>query len=201
MQSWDISIERWRIEDCAELASFSCGCETLDNFFQHELASCAQFHYMTPYVVRFVESHEIVAVFTLANDAIIISGNEDKHDVFEGIFPPLDTEDGERFFYSQHVYPAINIGHLGVKTEWQRQGIGHFVISYVADSFIRYNIAGCQFITVDALNNSDTNGFYMDNHFEYQTNSDFTNKTRRMYFPLYQFKNVDSNTYSLQLLD
>lgn len=191
MQSWDISIERWRAEDGAELTSFSCGCLTLDNFFHHELASCAQFHYMTPYVVRTVQSHEIVAVFTLANDAIIISENEDKHDVFEGLFPPLEMNEGDSFFYSQQVYPAINIGHLGVKVGWQRQGIGHFVLSYIIDTFIRYDIAGCQFITVDALNNPETNGFYLNNNFEYQTNSDFCNQARRMYFPLYQYKGVE----------
>lgn len=49
---------------------------------------------------------------------------------------------------------------------------------------IDYNISGCQFITVDSLNNPRTNKFYLKYGFINQTNTDINKTTRRMYFPL-----------------
>lgn len=44
--------------------------------------------------------------------------------------------------------------------------------------------AGCQFITVDSLNNSRTNKFYSSHNFSNLSNSDFSCDTRRMYLLL-----------------
>ena len=57
------------------------------------------------------------------------------------------------FFNRQSSYPAINIGHLGTSVTYQNKGIGTAIIDLVADTFAGYSQAGCQFITVDALNN------------------------------------------------
>ena len=85
------------------------------------------------------------------------------------------------FFKRQSSYPAINIGHLGTSVEFQGKGIGMTIIEFVAGTFSQYKQAGCQFITVDALNNERTIRFYLNNLFIFQTNRDFCSQTRRMY--------------------
>lgn len=91
-------------------------------------------------------------------------------------------------FENQTSYPAINIGHLGVKEDFQSKGIGQKIIDFVIYTFCNYNMSGCQFITVDSLNNKRTNKFYSRNYFYNQTNSDCTSATRRMYKPLQIYK-------------
>ncbi len=94
----------------------------------------------------------------------------------------LDTDnDIVDFFNRQTSYPAINIGHLGTLEEYQHRGIGTSIIDLVADTFSKNRQSGCQFITVDALNNVNAIRFYLKNHFNFQTNRDMTCLTRRMY--------------------
>ncbi len=85
------------------------------------------------------------------------------------------------FFSRQTSYPAINIGHLGILNKYQSFGIGTAIIDLVTATFANYKQAGCQFITVDALNNVKTTNFYTNNQFNFQTNRDFFSSTRRMY--------------------
>lgn len=85
------------------------------------------------------------------------------------------------FFNRQSSYPAINIGHLGTSVTYQNKGIGTAIIDLVADTFAGYSQAGCQFITVDALNNPRCIKFYHTNGFFHQTNKDISSATRRMY--------------------
>jgi ribosomal protein S18 acetylase RimI-like enzyme len=118
-----------------------------------------------------------VAVFTLANDSIMLEP-DDKDD-----FPNLDDE-YKNIFPNQTSFPAVNIGHLGVKKELQGRGIGEIVVRYVWETFSRFEIAGCQFITVDALNNQRVNRFYQKLGFEYQSLNDHFRSTRRMYLDL-----------------
>jgi len=85
------------------------------------------------------------------------------------------------FFNRQSSYPAINIGHLGTSVKYQSNGIGTAIIDLVANTFAGYRQAGCQFITVDALNNPECTKFYHTNGFSFQTNKDSCSETRRMY--------------------
>ena len=53
-------------------------------------------------------------------------------------------------------------------------------------TFATKRISGCQFITVDALNNPRTLSFYSDKlGFEFQTLSDMGKHTRRMYLDIF----------------
>ena len=47
------------------------------------------------------------------------------------------------------------------------------IIEFVAGTFAQYKQAGCQFVTVDALNNEGAIRFYLKNLFNFQTNRDF----------------------------
>lgn len=121
-------------EDKAAIQAFSCGCQELDDFFHHEVFLCARYGYVAAFCAK-NNKGEIIALFTLANDAIVLSSTYEKQD-------------------------------------------------FVEATFSSYQAAGCQFITVDSLNNPRTNKFYMSNGFQLQTNSDAHLPTRRMYLPV-----------------
>lgn len=165
--------------DYENMSAFSCGVDELDKFFHSEVKECVKHRYLSAYCA-FLDSGEIVAVFTLMNDALMIPGQTEKEDFIYDL--RLEVEDDiVNFFNRQSSYPAINIGHLGTSEKYQSKGIGTAIIDLVADTFANYKQAGCQFITVDALNNKRTIRFYQDNAFGFQTNKDLQSPTRRMY--------------------
>lgn len=165
--------------DYQNMSAFSCGVEALDEFFHFEVKECVQRHYLSAYSV-FIDSGEIIAAFTLMNDALMIGSQSEKNDFIEDL--ELETDkDIASFLNRQSSYPAINIGHLGISEKYQDRGIGSKIIDLVAVTYGNYRQSGCQFITVDALNNKETINFYHKNNFGFQTNRDSTCQTRRMY--------------------
>ena len=95
------------------------------------------------------------------NDAIMINMEDKETDFFDD----LRLEEGSSivdFFKRQSSFPAINIGHLGTSVDFQNNGIGMFILEFVAGTFSLYRQAGCQFITVDALNNPRPVSFYLN---------------------------------------
>ena len=165
--------------DYENMSAFSCGVKELDDFFHIEVKECVRRRYLSAYSA-FIDSGEIVAAFTLMNDALMIASQTEKDDFIEDL--KLETDDDlTTFLNRQSSYPAINIGHLGTQEKYQSMGIGSMIIDLVADTYSKYRQAGCQFITVDALNNDRTTKFYCKNSFLFQTNSDSTSPTRRMY--------------------
>jgi ribosomal protein S18 acetylase RimI-like enzyme len=114
------------------------------------------------------------------NDALMIGSQTEKEDFIDDL--KYEAEDDiVDFFKRQSSYPAINIGHLGTLKEYQSNGIGSMIIDLVADTFAKHQKTGCQFITVDALTNARTLGFYIKNAFNFQTERDMYSPTRRMY--------------------
>ena len=158
---------------------FLVGVKELDDFFHNEFRECVQRRYLSAYCV-FIDSGEIIAAFTLMNDALMIGSKTEKDDFIEDLKFETD-EDIVTFMNRQSSYPAINIGHLVTLKKYQGMGIGSMIIDFVADTFAKYRQSGCQFITVDALNNYRTTKFYSENYFGFQTNRDSTFPTRRMY--------------------
>lgn len=175
----DFQIRLMTDADYKKLSAFSCGVNTLDHFFQCEVAECVKRHYLASYCA-FLGSGEIIAIFTLMNDALMISSQTEKEDFIDDLKFEVD-DDIITFFNHQSSYPAINIGHLGISLDYQNKGIGSAIIDLVADTFAEYRQAGCQFITVDALNNPDCIKFYYSNGFFHQTDKDLYSSTRRMY--------------------
>lgn len=179
----DILIERLQETDYSELQSFSCGTEELDNFFREELPLCVKYRYFAAYCAKERNSGELVAIFTLANDVVVVGSVEDKADFVEDVKFLMDDEYVQTF-ERQSSFPAINIGHLGIREDWQSKGIGSQIVDFILYTFSNYRLSGCQFITVDSLNNPRTNKFYMNNGFVNQTNNDSVSHTRRMYMYL-----------------
>lgn len=188
----EIFIERLKEEDNEELSSFSCGDDTLDDFFHHEILICSKYHYVSSYCARNKTNNEIVAVFTLTNDAVILGNSEDKADFIEEAATKM-PEEYRSIFEKQTSFPAVNIGHLGVRKDMQSRGIGKQILDFILSTFIAYKGSGCQFITVDSLNNRRTNKFYASNGFSNQTNMDIKGSTRRMYLPIELYRDEDED--------
>jgi GNAT superfamily N-acetyltransferase len=165
--------------DYENMSAFSCGVKELDDFFHFEVKECVEHHYLSAYCAT-NDTGEIIAAFTLMNDALMIESNSEKNDFIDDL--KIETnEDVVDFLNRQTSYPAINIGHLGTVKEYQSHGIGSSIVDLVADTYSKHRLSGCQFITVDALNNDKSLKFYHKNAFSFQTNRDMNSPTRRMY--------------------
>lgn len=143
------------------------------------MSECVSHHYLSAYCA-YTDADGIIAVFTLMNDALMITGMTDKNDFIEDLRFFIESNIID-FFKIQTSYPAINIGHLGVAQNFQEKGIGSDILDFVAETYANFPQAGCQFITVDSLNNNRTNNFYCKNGFLFQTNKDAASPTRRMF--------------------
>ena len=183
----NLSIDKITEDDSDALSSFFCGRKELDEFFHNEILICIKHHYVSAYCVRDAISSNILAVFTLANDAVMIGNMEDREDFIEQSSLKISKEYISTF-EKQTSFHAVNIGHLGVRTGFQSLSIGQMVIDFVLYTFSQFDISGCQFVTVDSLNNQRTNKFYMTNNFLLQTSLDMFNETRRMYLPIQFYK-------------
>lgn len=172
----DIGIEPLSPEE--NLDDFSCGNDKLDDFFHKEVVLCCKYKYLSAYTVKYRKTKEVVALFTLSNDSLVL----EKDDV-EELMGDID-EEYKFIFEMQSSFPSVNIGHLAVRKDLQSRGIGELVILYVCGFLTSYNLTGVQFITVDSLNNSRTNKFYNKTGFLYQSMEDINHDTRRMYLPL-----------------
>ena len=167
-----------------ELESFSCGDDDLDDFFHNDASLYAeQLLGKTYYFATEGNDPQIVCAFTLANDSIGLLSHEDKKDLQEEVCYDV-AEDYNEIWNQQTSFPAINICHLGVSNQYQSLGIGTILIQIILKIFTKYDASGCQFVTVDSLNNSQTNNFYLKNGFSNLSNSDIKDSTRRMYIQL-----------------
>lgn len=166
-------------DDEEELSKFTCGVEFLDDFFHQEMIPCVKYRALIPYKCVLKATNEIVGVFTLANDVIFLEYG-DRNDF------PIEDSVYQRIFTEQKTCPAVNIGHLAVREGYQSRGLGTLIVDFIRITFTEYRISGCQFITVDALNNARTLRFYTDIvGFEFQSSSTFSGETRRMYLDIF----------------
>ena len=124
--------------------------------------------------------------------AVILGNSDDRTDFIEQSSGKM-AEEYIPIFQKQTSFPAVNIGHLAVREDMQSKGIGRKVLDFVLGTFIDYDVSGCQFITVDSLNNPRTNNFYLRNGFINQTDMDMHESTRRMFLPieLYRDDNIE----------
>lgn len=183
IQSSDINFHPLKEDDKPFIQDFTCGNTGLDDFFHNEVFVCTKYAYITSYCVK-TDEGEIIALFTLSNDSITLPSNTAKEEFIEEVASMGIYKEYSDIFRMQTSFPAINIGHLAVREDVQGYGIGSIVLAYVINTFSGNIPAGCQFVTVDALNNPDTNAFYIGNGFTYQTLNDSASSTRRMYLPI-----------------
>lgn len=172
-----------RIEDVSILAEFNCGLEMMDQFIHSSLQWCVDYHYCVVYAVK--EQSEIVAIVAIGCDKLELS-TSDKEELQMGLFPkPAIDYNYQDTFWAKSGYPAIEITYLAVRNDKRNQGIGEYIIEAIAQRAIdsRFNMAGCQFLTVEAYNKGRNSavGFYNRCDFVAAEEPNPNKETLRMY--------------------
>ena len=128
------------------VSSFA-GDEDIDDFILHD----AEHHYERKlaviYSLKTLDHPDILAFASLQNDAIKLKKGCDD--------------------FSYTSFPAVKIGRLGVKSAFQRNGIGSIFINIITKFMGYANRTGCRFITLDAYNCERTINFYLKNGFSF----------------------------------
>ena len=169
------------------LKTFSCGVESMDEFIRGDFRLSVENHYCQAYVVKHEE--ETVAIFALSFDSLDLD-SDDKEELQSGFSsaasPDVDYNYQETF-YAKPRYPAIDIAYLAIQEKWRGKHIGDFLIKQIADLARRQTLAGCQFLTVEALATKDYSavGFYERCGFAPNEVKKPYKDTLRMYMTLY----------------
>lgn len=164
---------------------FSCGEDDLDDFFLNDADLYADELLGKTYCwVTTEQPHQIVALFTLANDSIktkLISSN-DRNRLQRNIVNPKRGRS----------YPAVLIGRLGVNREFQGSPshVGRQLMTFIKD-WLRHedNKTGCRFIVVDAYNDENVLRYYLANGFVYLYK---TEEIERQYFDISQDETLNT---------
>jgi len=150
------------LRDFQALNSFSSGVEDMDNFIRGDFRLSVENHFCQAYSVKY--NDELVAVFALSFDSLDLD-TDDKEELQTGISmtgtPDVDWN-YEDTFYAKPRYPAMDIAYLAIQQKWRGKHIGDFLIQQIADLARKQTLAGCQFLTVEALATSEYSavGFY-----------------------------------------
>jgi len=170
------------LTDSHALTQFDCGNEDLNDFLLSDAKIYLRHLRYTTTLLKLEE--RIIAYYSLANDLLTIRDKEDfQYKMEQDIDTNIEMIYRERFF-NQAMYPAAKIGRLAVDSAFQCRGIGSFIIQSLIYSFKYKNKTGCQFITVDALNNTRALHFYEKHKFKLLTLNDLNRDSRAMYKPL-----------------
>ena len=54
-------------------------------------------------------------------------------------------------------YPALEIAYLAVDKNYHKSGLGKIIVEAIVQKAQKQDLAGCQFITVEALNTQEYN--------------------------------------------
>lgn len=169
------------------LKTFSSGVESMDKFIRGDFRLSVENHYCQAYAVKLEE--EIVAIFALSFDSLDLDF-DDKEGLQSGYSstssPDVDY-DYQETFYAKPRYPAMDIAYLAIQKKWRGKHIGDFLIKQIADLARRQTLAGCQFLTVEALatNEYSAVGFYERCGFAPNEVKKPYKDTLRMYMTLY----------------
>ena len=150
------------LKDFQILNSFCSGVESMDNFIRGDFRLSVENHFCQAYSVS--HGDELVAVFALSFDSLDLD-SDDKEELQTGVSmtgtPDVDWN-YEELFYAKPRYPAMDIAYLAVQQKWRGKHIGDFLIQQIADLARRQTLAGCQFLTVEALVTGEYSavGFY-----------------------------------------
>lgn len=183
------------LTDFSCLESFYSGVESMDNFIRGDFRLSVENHYCQAYSVMLGD--ELVAVFALSFDSLDLD-SDDKEELRSGISmtgtPDVDWNYKETF-YAKPRYPALDIAYLAVQQKWRGKHIGDFLIKQIKDLARRQNLAGCQFLTVEALATREYSavGFYERCGFTANEVKKPYKDTLRMYMTLFEKEDVDED--------
>jgi GNAT superfamily N-acetyltransferase len=175
------------LTDFHVLEDFCSGIESMDTFIRNDFKLSVENHFCEAYVVMLKD--EVVALFALSFDSLDLD-SDDKEELQSGYSSagtPNIGFDYQETFYSKPRYPALDIAYLAVQEKWRGKHIGDFLIKEIADIARTQTLAGCQFLTVEALatNEYSAVGFYDKCGFTPNELKKPYKDTLRMYMPLY----------------
>ena len=169
--------------DCNKQGRSSCDKNKLNEFLFNFSTKTAKLHRYRTNIIE--NADQIIAFFSLAHDALIIDGSDVDFQEHLANCTKKESDAFREEYCRQTSFPAIKIEHLAVDKDFQSKEIGRCIIDYIIGEILENdNGYGCQYLTVDALNNSDTNKFYLNYGFQYVTQKDSYKETRKMYFSL-----------------
>ena len=172
-----------RVNDTSVLDDFNCGLDVMDRFIHSNLQWCIDYHYCVVYAVK--EADNIVAIVALGCDKLEL-GVCDKDELHMGFFPKPEIDfNYQETFWAKSSYPAIEITYLAVRKDKRHSGIGEYIIEAIAQRALdsRFNMAGCQFLTVEAYSRGSNSavGFYDKCDFVAAEEPNPNKETLRMY--------------------
>lgn len=157
---------------------FDCGDTDLNDFFYQKATAFSKSLLATTYILEHKNADITIAYFSILNDKIAMSDFPSKRKFW---FFAQDMKNRGKGFRS---YPAVKIGRLAINSEYQKMGLGVYIIDFLKNLFIHDNRTGCKYITVDAYRSATP--FYERNGFKYLSEADKDSETRLMYFDLIQ---------------
>ena len=166
--------------------------DVMDRFIHVGLQWCIDYHYCVVYAVK--DSDDIVGIVALGCDKLELD-TTDKEELQMGFFPKPEIDfNYQETFWAKSSYPAIEITYLAVRKDKRHLGIGEYIIEAVGQRALdsRFNLAGCQFLTVEAYSKGEASavGFYSHRDFIAAKEPNPNKETIRMYktiLPLAQF--------------
>ena len=101
--------------------------------------------------------------------------------------PKIDIEVSKDVFLNKSHYPALEIAYLAVAKNLRYKGLGRIIIESIVQKAQEQELAGCQFLTVEALNTNEYSavGFYNKCNFSACELPDPNKGTLRMFRTLY----------------
>lgn len=174
----EVQIKRLKEEDCIKpICSTE---EDLNDFLRDDAVDYLEDAQGITYVIE--NEEETICYCTILHDKLSLRDSDKK--LWNKV-----THDIQR--NRRESYPAVKIGKLATGAQFEGQGFGRMMISLVQQIYTRpEQLAGCRFITVDAMNVPDPKtgkravDFYAKLGFRLLTESDAEDETRYMAFDL-----------------
>lgn len=171
------------LKDFNSLSDFYCGIPEMDRFIHSGFEDSVLNHFCVPYSV--IVGGEMVALFALNYDSVVLP-DDYKDDLMLGATAfgvPEISDTYEETFWAKWHYPAIEISYFAVKESYQRKRIGKRIIEEIVTFARNQEMAGCQFITVEAYRTKgySAEGFYHKCLFSRCADPDIVGDTVRMY--------------------
>lgn len=135
------------LDDFRCLQTFFSGVKSMDDFIKGDFRLSVENHYCTAYAAKCGD--ELVAIFALSFDSLDLD-MDDKEDLSSTGSLDIDWN-YQDMFYSKPRYPALDIAYLAVQEQWRGNHVGQYLIEMIAEQARNQTLAGCQFLTVEAL--------------------------------------------------
>jgi ribosomal protein S18 acetylase RimI-like enzyme len=161
-----------------EIKPFDCEVKDLNEFLFNDAKSYVKHLYYTTFL--FENQEKTIAYYCLANDSLNIT-LETNRTLNSEIKKLVEKNHWQTKSYLKPPFPAVKIGRLAVDKGFQNKGLGTSILEMLTISFIENNKTGCQFITVDALNNKKALEFYEKNGFHFISTQIQSKESKPMY--------------------